>query len=69
MKCLIILLAIFSLANAQGTEFLVDNIVKPMIDDLGTNMGNFILGGLNSLAGQLGGKYLFGFVVVIYHLN
>lgn len=56
MKSIILILVIglASYANAQGVEFLVDNIVSPLIDGVGSNLQTFLLSNLGGWANQLG---------------
>jgi hypothetical protein len=54
---LILVLGLVSYAQAQGVEFLVDNILSPLIDGVGSNLQTFVLGNLGSWAGQLGGLF------------
>ena len=57
MKSLFIILFFgIAYANAQGTEFLVDNLVNPFIDNVNNNLQNYLIG---QLLGSLG-NILFG---------
>lgn len=67
---LILVLGLVSYAQAQGAEFLVDNILSPLIDNMGSNLSTFVLGNLGSLAGQFGSMFIpWIFIASIYLKN
>jgi hypothetical protein len=51
---LVLILGLASYAHAQGVEFVVDNILSPLISSMGSNLQNFVLNNLGSVSGQLG---------------
>jgi hypothetical protein len=60
MKSLFIILFIgIAYANGQGTEFLVDNLLNPFINNITSGLQNYLFGQLlGSLFGSLGKREL-----------
>jgi len=42
----------FTCASAQGVDFLIDNLVAPLITDLGSNLTNYLISALLGLFGK-----------------
>ena len=49
---LIVACITFSCASAQGVDFLIDNLVNPLITDLGSNLTNYLISALLGLFGK-----------------
>jgi uncharacterized membrane protein YcfT len=54
MKLLFLIVACITIScvSAQGVDFLIDNLVAPLITDLGSNLTNFLISALLGLIGK-----------------